>query len=135
MPLKSRIIASLLIPSTMFAVMPASAAGDDYLKMLDSEAEDVQLDTSGQLKQETQNQKESAITSFEWDGTTDKAGFPTGLAQDAFEAFLHKYYYGTYIFFRKLDSADKDTVYYRYSKESRPNIDNVRQNVMTLLKQ
>ena len=119
----------------MLAGMPAWATDDDYLKMLDSEAEDLQLDASGQLKKEKKNNAKSAITTFEWDGATGKEGFPTGLAQDAFEAFLHQYYYGTYIFFRKLDSADKDTVYYRYSKQAAPNIDNVRQNVMTLLKQ
>ncbi len=117
----------------MSAGLPVSAADDAYLKMLDSEAAGVQLDTSGQLKPEEEN-KESAITTFEWDGAMEDQGFPSGLGQDAFETFLHKYYYGTFVFFRKLDPADKDTVYYRYSKEASPSIDNVRQNVMTLLR-
>ena len=134
MRLNSLIIAGLLIPASTSVGLPASAADDDYLKMLDSEARSVQLDTSGQLKQENKNNRESAVTTFEWDGAIDREGFPKGLGQGAFETFLHQYYYGTYIFFRKLDSADKDTVYHRYSKEASPDIDNVRQNVMTLLK-
>ena len=133
MRLNSLIITGLLVSASSSIGLSAFAA-DDYLKMLDSEAEDVTLDTSGQLKPEKKNEKESAITSFEWDGAVENASFPTGLGQDAFETFLHKYYYGTFIFFRKLDSADKETVYYRYSKEASPNIDNVRKNVMTLLK-
>ena len=134
MRLNSLTIAGLLVSASMSAALPASAADDYYLEMLDSEAANVQLDTSGQLQTEKQNDTESAITTFEWDGSVEKAGFPTGLGQDAFETFLHKYYYGTFIFFRKLNSTDKETVYYRYSKADAPNIDNVRQNVMTLLK-
>jgi len=128
----SRIFISLLITAAIFAGLPVSATDDEYLKMLEGEAENVQLDTSGQLQQQT---KQSAITSFEWDGAIAEQGFSTELGQDAFEAFLHKYYYGTFIFFRKLNSADKDTVYHRYTKESSPSIDNVRKDVMTLLKQ
>jgi hypothetical protein len=135
MLLNSRISVSLLITASLLAGLPMSAADNDYLNMLDSEAEDLQLDASGQLKQEKKNHGEPAKTTFEWDGTMAKEGFPTGLGQDAFEAFLHKYYYGTYIFFRKLNSVDKDTVYHNYSKEAAPHIDAVRQNVMTLLKQ
>ena len=134
MRLNSLIIAGLLVPASMSAGVPAFAADDDYLKMLESEAEEVTLDTNGQLKPEKNNHKESAVVTFEWDGSMEKEGFPTGLGQDAFETFLHKYYYGTYIFFRKLHANDKDTVYYRYKKEASPNIDNVRQNVMTLLR-
>ena len=134
MRLSSLIIAGLLVPASMSVGVPVFAADDAYLKMLENEAEDVTLDTSGQLESEKKNQKEAAITTFEWDGASAKDGFPTGLGQDAFETFLHKYYYGTYIFFKKLNSADKDTVYYRYKKDAAPNIDNVRQNVMTLLR-
>lgn len=138
MLLNHRRVASLLIPSLLLAGLTVSAADDAYLKMLEEEAETVELDDSGQLKQGNSDKsatKNPAITMFEWDGTTVKEGFPKELDQEAFEAFLHKYYYGTYTFFRKLDSTDKNTVYYRYMKDGKPSIENIRQNVMTLLKQ
>lgn len=133
MLLNSRIFVILLILASMLAGFPVSATDDAYLKMLESEAENVQLDNGSQLKQE--NNRQSAIATFDWDGAVEKEGLPTGLGQEALEAFLHKYYFGTYVFFKKLNSADKNTVYYRYSKDDTPSIDNVRQNVMTLLKQ
>lgn len=133
MLLNSRIFVILLIPASILAGSPVSATDDAYLKMLEGEAENVHLDDSGQLKQA--DDKQSPVTTFEWDGAQQKDGFPTGFGQDAFEEFLHKYYFGTYVFFKKLNSADKNTVYYRYSKEDTPSIENVRQNVMTLLKQ
>ena len=132
MLLHSRIFFSFLIPAALLGGLPVQATDDDYLKMLEGEAETVQLDDSGQLKQE--NNPQSPITSFEWDGTVNKDGFPKSLNQEAFEAFLHKYYFGTYVFFKKLDSTDKNTVHHRYSKEDMPNIENVRKDVMTLFK-
>ena len=112
--------------------MPVWATDADYLKMLEAEAEEVQLDDKGQLKQDADRQ--SAVTTFEWDGSVSKQGFPRELNQKDFEAFLHRYYYGTFVFFRKLDNVDKDTVYHRYTKESAPSIENVRENVMSLFK-
>ena len=132
MSLNNRIFFSFLVPFAVLAGLPVQAADDDYLKMLEVEAETVQLDDSGQLKPE--NDPESPVTTFKWDGTLNKEDFPKGLDQEAFESFLHKYYFGTYVFFKKLDSTDKNTVYYRYSKEDAPSIEVVRQNVMSLLK-
>jgi len=133
MPLNSRIFVSIFIPASMMAGFPILATDDAYLKMLEREAANVQLDHSGQLKQE--DIKRSAETTFEWNGEIEAENLPKGLAQHEFETFLQKYYYGTYVFFKKLSSTDKDTVYYRYSKADIPGLANVRQNVMSLLKQ
>lgn len=128
----NRIFASLVISVFAQVAIPVWAIDADYLKMLEAEAEQVQLDDSGQLKQDADEQ--SAITTFEWDGSVSQEGFPGKLSQKDFEAFLHQYYYGTFVFFKKLDAVDKDTVYLRYMKESAPSIENVRQNVMSLFK-
>jgi len=108
------------------------ATDDAYLQMLEDEAANVQLDHGGQLEQE--NNKRSAETRFEWNGEIEAESLPKGLGQEEFETFLQKYYYGTYVFFKKLNATDKDTVYYRYSKADIPGLENVRQDVMALLK-
>ena len=52
----------------------AQASDNDYLKMLESEAEDVKLDQSGQLKDKEQvSEENSAITkrNWNWEGDID----------------------------------------------------------------
>lgn len=133
MLLNSRIFVSVLIPVSIMAGLPVSANDDAYLKMLENEAANVQLDHNGRLEQE--NKQRSVETVFEWNGEIEERSLPKGLGKEEFETFLQKYYYGTYTFFNKLNSTDKETVYYRYSKADIPGLENVRQNVMALLKQ
>ena len=133
--LKSGLIISLLISVLVLAGLPASAADDAYLKMLEGEAASVELDETGQLKQE-----EKILipenSAFDWNGRQlNEDSLPKGLDIEQFETFLQKNFYGTYVFFKKLNSTDKNTVHYRYSQAEKPDLENVRQNVMSLLKQ
>jgi len=140
MALNRCLFASLLVPVSMLLVMPALAADDVYLKMLDGEAASVHLDKRGQLEEgnknspdDNKNSSEHAV--IEWNGKIQGENLPGGLAQGEFEKFLKDNFYGTYAFFKKLNSIDKNTVYYRYSIEDKPDLENVRQNVLTLFKQ
>jgi len=133
--LKSGLIFSLLISVLVVAGLPASAADDAYLKMLEGEAASVELDETGQLKQAEQIQIPEN-SAFDWNGRDlNEDSLPKGLDMEQFEAFLQKNFYGTYVFFKKLNTTDKNTVHYRYSQADKPDLENVRQNVMTLLKQ
>jgi hypothetical protein len=127
-------INSLLISVSMLVTVPVAAADDAYLKMLEGEAASVELDQIGQLKEEQTTG--SPGSAFEWSGGELEAdSLPKGLDMEQFEMFLQKNFYGTYVFFKKLNTTDKNTVFYRYSQAEQPDLENVRQNVMSLHKQ
>jgi hypothetical protein len=130
-----RLFVNTLITGLISALTAAHAEDDAYLKMLEGEAANVQLDHSGQLKKQAKQQTQHRKL-FEWkDGLGQGDSVPKGLDRERFEAFLQENYYGTYVFYAKLNSTDRDTVYYRYSKADKPDLENVRKNVMALLKQ
>ena len=129
----SRMLISVGISGWLSFIVPVQAADDAYLKMLESEAAELTLDHSGQLVANDTQQR--AEPTFEWNLELEQEVIPSGLGMDQFEAFLQKYFYGTYVFFNKLNTTDKNTVYYRYSQAEQPDLENVRKNVMALLKQ
>lgn len=129
------IFVGLLLVSGMGIV---HAADDAYLKMLEGEAETVELDKSGQLdRQSTQKsvqKKKKKTSEFGWSGMIDGDNLPKGLQREEFELVLEENFYGTFMFFKKLNSADKQTVYYRYTKADSKDLENVRKNILELLK-
>ncbi len=129
----SRFVVCVSFFGVMLAVMPAVATDDVYLKMIESEANSVELDGSGQLRKED-NKKKSAKSFFNGSGALEGENLPKGLEQQEFESLLAENFFGTYAFFKKLNTTDKNTVYYRYSKDEKPDLENVRKNVMSLLK-
>jgi len=129
-----RLIVRTFIAGLMFAVMTARAADDAYMEMLEAETADLKLDQSGQLKEEEKN-RGPTNKAFEWNGELQGENIPKDLGKEQFEAFLQKNFYGTYMFFNRLNTTDKNTIYYRYSQAAKPDLENVRQNVMALLKQ
>jgi len=114
-------------------------AEDDYLKMLESEASDLELDQSGQINESEQdevtNNDDVTKANWTWDGELEGNILPTGLAQNEFASLLKQQFYGTFVFYRKLNSNDRKTVYYHYSKSPKPDIDDVRKDVTDHLKQ
>jgi hypothetical protein len=129
-----RLFISLFFTGWVLTAMPVQAADDAYLNMLADEAKDLQLDQSGQLAKKKEKKK-SVKKAFTWNGELQQETIPAGLAMEQFEAFLQENFYGTYAFFNKLNTTDKNTVYYRYSQAEKPDLEFVRQNVMALLKQ
>ena len=123
----------------LFTWSSSVAASDDaYLKMLEGEAEDLQLDQSGQLKNEPSVENSSSDTvnetDWKWEGDLLADSLPKDMAQDEFAAVLKQNFYGTFVFFRKLNSVDQQTVYYHYSKSDNPNLDSIREHILSLLK-
>ena len=121
----------LALISGMMVSIPSFAADDAYLKMLNGEAEELELDQSNQLKQEEKKTPVKKNVLFGGELRSDE--IPKGLLQDEFEAALQQNFYGTYVFFKKLDSTDKQTVYYRYNKADTSDVEVIRQNIMDLL--
>ncbi len=134
----SRSVFNILCIAVLLCSFKAAANDDEYLKMLEGEAEDLKLDQSGQLKDKEQINKDSrdviTKTNWEWEGDLEADGLPSGLAQNEFASLLKQRFYGTFAFYRKLNSVDQQTVYYHYSKEPSANLDSVRQDILDNLK-
>ncbi len=110
---------------------------DDYLKMLENEAEDVELDQSGQLKEKEQkSEDDSGITKtlWNWEGEIDGDVLPSGLAHEEFSMLLKQHFYGTFVFYRKLNSVDQNTVYYHYKNALPAELEPIRQDILNHLK-
>ena len=133
----SRPVFNILCIAALLCSFRAIATDDEYLKMLEGEAEDVILDQSGQLKNKEQiNTSNSGITKTNWKWEDDLEGdvLPSDLAQDEFATLLKQNFYGTFVFYRKLNSVDQQTVYYHYSKASTAVLDSIRQDILNHLK-
>ncbi len=130
---------ALLTLSFLVLLSSAVFADDDYLKMLESEASDLELDQSGQINKPKidKNSDQDGITKqgWKWEGELDGDTLPTGLERDEFATLLKQQFYGTFVFYRKLNSNDQKTVYYHYSKSPEPDLDVVRKDILDLLKQ
>lgn len=114
-----------------------NAQADDYLKMLESEAEEVKLDQSGQLKEKEHiSDDDSGITKTDWNWEGDMNGdvLPPGLARDEFATLLKQHFYGTFVFYRKLNSIDQNTIYHHYKKSSPAELEPIRQDILSHLK-
>jgi len=115
-----------------------TASADGYLDMLEAEAEDVKLDQSGQLKDKEQINKDSTDgitkTNWIWEGDLVGDNMPTNLAQDEFATLLKQNFYGTFVFYRKLNTVDQRTVYYHYTKSSPAKLDSIRDDILNHLK-
>jgi hypothetical protein len=137
MALSSRSVFTFLVVNILLSIFNAQASDNDYLKMLESEAKDAKLDQSGQLKDKEQASEEnSAITkrNWNWKGDIDSESLPSGLAQDEFATLLKQNFYGTFVFYRKLNSVDQNTIYYHYAKASPAALEPVRQDILNHLK-
>jgi len=137
MALFSRSIFNILCIAALLCSYSAVASDDEYLKMLEGEAEDVKLDQSGQLKdKEKINESNSGITktNWKWEGDLDGDTLPPGLAQDEFATLLKQNFYGTFVFYRQLNSVDQKTIFYHYSIASTAELDPVRQDILNHLR-
>ncbi|HEB81906.1 MAG TPA: hypothetical protein ENJ11_03480 [Gammaproteobacteria bacterium] len=122
----------------LFCTFSAHAGEDDYLKMLEGEAEEVSLDSSGQLKKHEALSREDAKVvlkeDWEWEGEIDSEYVPPGLAQDEFATYLKQYFYGTFVFYRKLTPTDRDRIFAEYDSLRKPRLDTLRDNILDYLR-
>ena len=133
----SRPVFNILCTAALLCSYGAVASDDEYLKMLEGEAEDVKLDQSGQIQEKEQVDSDSSVitkTNWKWEDDLEGDNLPPGLAQDEFATLLQQNFYGTFVFYRKLNSVDQQTVYYHYSKASPAALDPIRQDILNHLK-
>lgn len=115
----------------------AFASDDEYMKMLEGEAEDSKLDSSGQInnnEQSSNSRDDASAKNWKLEGNLEGEVIPKGLSQEEFASFLKQRFYGTFVFYRKLTSVDKQTVHYHYTKTASANLDSIRQDILGLLK-
>jgi hypothetical protein len=128
----------ILIVIFVLCAFSVTASADDYLDMLEAEAEDVKLDQSSQLKDKEQINKDSTDgitkTNWIWEGDLVGDSLPANLAQDEFATLLKQNFYGTFVFYRKLNSVDQRTVYYHYTQSSPAKLDPIRDDILNHLK-
>lgn len=129
---------NILCITALLASFGTVASDDEYLKMLENEAMDLEIDKSGQLENEGSADKDSieAVIKESWKvkGVLEGDVFPQGLTQDEFEELLKQNFYGSYVFFRKLNSIDQQTVYFNYKQASPAFLDSIRQEILDHLK-
>ena len=134
----SRTATNILCIAAFLCSSMAIATDDEYLKMLEGEAEDLTLDQSGQLKEtktESKNSTEGIVKKdWKWEGDLNGDILPPGLAQDEFATLLKDNFYGSFVFYRKLNTNDQKTVYYHYTKASTAHLDVIRQDILDHLK-
>ena len=115
------------------------AVADAYLEMLEDEAKELSLDKDGQLSKEEEGagkarKLKEAGSNSQWGNAAVSDVLPLGLAQEEFPAYLKINFYGTYVFYTKLNAIDQRTIYYHYSKNKLANIDTVRKDILSHLK-
>jgi hypothetical protein len=128
-----RFAAHMLFISILLFSLQA-VAGDDYMQLLEAEAEELELDQSSQIQKnkpvETGSTASIKKTDWKWDGDLENTVLPSGLTQDEFASLLKQHFYGTFVFYRKLTSIDKQTVYYHYTKASSADLDIIRKDIL-----
>ena len=138
MALSVRLVINVLCVTALVFSLKANATDDAYLRMLEGEAEDLSLDQSGQLKNAKQvsgkSTEDLTKKNWTWEGDLEGDILPPGLAQDEFATLLKQNFYGSFVFYRKLNSIDQDTVYLNYTKASPADLDSIRRDILDHLK-
>lgn len=132
----SRSVFNIFYIVALLCSFEAMASDDEYLRMLEGEAEDLQLDQSGQLRDKEQKSKDASgitKTNWTWEGDLESDVLPTGPAQDEFATILKQNFYGTFVFYRRLNTVDQKTVYHHYTKTS-PALESIRKDILNHLK-
>lgn len=105
-------------------------ADDDYLRALKAETQAL---TSGEAAHTAPAAQESKPQQG-WSATGQGLGeeLPPNLSQEQFEAALKSSYFGTFMFYTKLNDKDKAAVYEAYQRNGQ--ISNIRDKTTGLLK-
>ena len=134
----SRTVINISSVTILLFSLKVVATDDDYMKMLEAEAEDLEVDKSGQLefKEQTNKSSTDSLIKENWksEGVLEGDILPPGLAQDEFVTVLKQNFYGSFVFYRKLNSIDQKTIYYHYTKASPAYLDPIRQTILNYLK-
>ena len=99
--------------------IPGTASGADaFLDAIQQAVETAEIDTSNQKS--LSNQPPATPTRHRPEAspqTGAKPDMPTDLSQQDFEAYLQKHYFGSFTFYRKLDTHKQQQVYEAYRQQ------------------
>lgn len=112
----------------------AVVASDAYLNMLNAEADGLTLDRSGQLNEK----KDANVSSMDgitkknwaWQGELKEGEIPEGLAQDEFATILKQRFLGSFVYYKRLNTANQQVVFETYRNISNPNIEIIRRDIL-----
>ena len=124
----------LAFVAAFVAAFNVHAADDDYLKMLEAEAEGSHIDDSGQAKRHaaTATSAPAVAETKKWVGECDyiSDAMPTGLQWEEFASYIKQCSLGTYVFYRRLDPNSQSTVYKSYTAMSPTNLSVLKEEVL-----
>ncbi|GAB4299792.1 MAG: hypothetical protein Kow0096_19380 [Thiohalomonadaceae bacterium] len=114
-------------------VASAHGADDAYLKALQAETQAITSgEAAGSAAQPAAPAGDSKPQGWSASGQGLAEELPTNLSQEQFEAALKSSYFGTFVFYNKLNDADKAKVYEAY--KSNAQISHIRDTTTNLLK-
>ena len=97
------------------------------------EAGDLNLDRKTRDKARIEkNIRDSAGLTALPEDDTENNGLPPGLSRDGFEVMLERNFFGSYLFYKRLDAASRSWVYQQYQKEPGP--ERVRKSILEAIK-
>jgi hypothetical protein len=115
----------------MVSAAAAAQAGDDYLKQLDSEASELNLDRETRRQAEESGDMRNAAGLAEVPAEEAHVLLP-GLSREGFERSLKRNYMGSYTFFRRLSPQRQGEIYDAYRQDPDPR--KLRLKIMKALK-
>ena len=129
-----QIVTPLLLSAGLFCVLSSSVVAEDaYMDAINAEAEGLAVDPGTQSdNQKTQVPGSSFTGGWDSDGQSLGEGLERGLDQVDFEDALEEGYYGSYIFYKNLNTVKQNKVYKAY--EQGADIDGLRELIIQLKK-
>jgi len=110
------LVLTLFITTLLLSSFHALAE-DDYLQMLEAEADDVQLDQGGMRANDNkQREQQLSIVEKKWRGECayDKDVLQLHVPRDEFSSYLKQCSLSLFVYYRKLDASSQTLVYEEY---------------------
>ena len=127
----------VIIACISIFLTPGNAlAEDDYLRLLESEAIDLELDKAGQRAGDNKKQtKHYKKLKQQWYGECRPVNdlLPDNLLHEEFPSYLKQCSLSTYSFFRRLDTDQQHTVYEAYQRSSPIDFSSLRKLILQYL--
>ncbi len=113
-----------------------AVATDDYLLMLEAEAENLQLDQAGSSGVDTKQRKQQLkAMETDWYGECDyaKEVLQKNLLREEFSSYLKQCSLSLFVFYRRLDAGSQMAVYDTYKKASPIKFSSLKKTIINYL--
>ncbi len=133
------IVKKLLVISCLLLLTTNSSAAnaDEYLKLLENEAEQTKIDSGENVESVIKNTttKKTATENNpekKWQGKCGllETPLPPNLQHKEFTSYLKKCAVGSYVFYQRLSQISKYSVYDKYKKNINIKMDNLREYIL-----